>query len=345
MDFEADTITKTKVFTKVACPKAFKLHCFQIVKKIRERKQVVPERPIVKRVAKITSDDVFANTWKFPVRKNNKTPACRWKDASNYTKLSFPPNKFNTGIPTGAKNNLLVVDIDVKDDGLAEFKKYITEHGDPNTLTVETPTGGYHYYFRYSHANPDNERMIKNYLKNASKYRGVGIDVRSEGGYVVAPPSIRDGKPYKIINNTTPADLPSELIKFLIAGKQTLVFAKASEQKQAKIHAPRKNIKFDISREFVLNLLKKLDDIYLHNYDEWLIATTVMKCHGFVIFGTPGASKATSTTPRKTKTIGATTLVLLILTSLYGICGGKALKLNTLAIIKNTNQLRKTLIP
>ena len=47
LDFEADTITKTKVFTKVACPKAFKLHCFQIVKKIRERKQAVPERPFV----------------------------------------------------------------------------------------------------------------------------------------------------------------------------------------------------------------------------------------------------------------------------------------------------------
>ena len=60
------------------------------------------------------------------------------KDAPNSTKLSFPRNEFNTGIPTGAKNNLLVVDIDVKDDGLAEFKKYITEHGDPNTLTVET---------------------------------------------------------------------------------------------------------------------------------------------------------------------------------------------------------------
>ena len=57
LDFEADTITKTTVFTKVACPKGFKLHCFQIVNKNREAKKVVPERPIevakpIKRVAK-----------------------------------------------------------------------------------------------------------------------------------------------------------------------------------------------------------------------------------------------------------------------------------------------------
>ena len=90
-------------------------------------------------------------------------------------------------MPTGSRNNLLAVDLDVKDDGVEEFKKYLSEHGRPETLTVKTPTGGYHYYFNYSHEDPDSERMIKDYLRNTTKFRGKGIDVRSEGGYVVAP--------------------------------------------------------------------------------------------------------------------------------------------------------------
>jgi hypothetical protein len=36
----------------------------------------------------------------------------------------------------------LVVDLDVKDDGVEELKKYIQAHGKPNTLHVTTPTGG-----------------------------------------------------------------------------------------------------------------------------------------------------------------------------------------------------------
>ena len=44
-------------------------------------------------------------------------------------------------------NNLLVVDLDVKDDGVKEFEAYLAEHGKPNTFIVSTPSGGYHYYF------------------------------------------------------------------------------------------------------------------------------------------------------------------------------------------------------
>ena len=116
---------------------------------------------------------MLASFWKFPVKKNDKTPACRWKDPAKHQKEALKPYIFNTGIPTGVKNNLLVVDIDVKDDGLAEFKKYIEEHGDINTFIVETPTGGFHYYFNYSHAEPEQESCMRDYRKTTTKFREV----------------------------------------------------------------------------------------------------------------------------------------------------------------------------
>ena len=71
----------------------------------------------------------FDNFWKFPCKLNDKTPICKWRDPANQKKTEINPNRFNTGIPTGLRNNLLVVDLDVKDDGVEEFKKYIREHG------------------------------------------------------------------------------------------------------------------------------------------------------------------------------------------------------------------------
>ena len=64
----------------------------------------------------------------------------------NQTKKSFDPTRFNTGIPTGSRNNLLVVDLDIKDDGVLEFQEYIKKFGKPQTLHVVTPTGGEHFY-------------------------------------------------------------------------------------------------------------------------------------------------------------------------------------------------------
>ncbi len=85
------------------------------------------------------------------------------------TKTTVNPNRLNTGIPTGTRNNLLVVDLDVKDDGVQEFEKYVAEHGEPNTLKVKTPTKGSHYYFNYSHADADCQHMIKSHLRNSTK--------------------------------------------------------------------------------------------------------------------------------------------------------------------------------
>ena len=126
---------------------------------------------------------------KIELLKNSKLPKCKWLNIENYMYDNICLENNNVGLITGHINNIIVVDIDVKDDGLDEWNTYIQEHGEPKTVTVKTPSGGYHYYFSYNSTNKANNHLIENNLKTTTKYRGKGIDIRSNGGYVVMPPS------------------------------------------------------------------------------------------------------------------------------------------------------------
>jgi Bifunctional DNA primase/polymerase, N-terminal len=93
----------------------------------------------------------------------------------------------NIAIKTGKESGLFVIDIDVADgkmgaDSLAEL---VQKHGPlPETLEALTGTGGQHIYFRY----PEDVG-----IKNSASRVAPDIDVRGEGGYVIAPPSIHPG--------------------------------------------------------------------------------------------------------------------------------------------------------
>ena len=89
-----------------------------------------------------------------------------WRD-------QFPDCNF--GIACGP-SNLVVVDLDVKHgkDGLAAWKE-LTQGLFNNTFSVETPSGGIHFYYRGSD------------FRNSVEAVGSGIDVRGDGGFVVAP--------------------------------------------------------------------------------------------------------------------------------------------------------------
>ena len=58
----------------------------------------------------------------------------------------------NVGLPTGPDNDLLVLDIDVKAaaDGFASLAELEAQFSKlPDTVRVDTPTGGAYLYFRY----------------------------------------------------------------------------------------------------------------------------------------------------------------------------------------------------
>jgi hypothetical protein len=116
------------------------------------------------------------NFKKILIIKNGKTPLQKWKEPNNQL-TEFPDMRnFNYGIPTGIINNLLVLDIDVKDDGLQEWQTYISQHGDVKTMQIATPSGGMHYYFKHSHTNQLEAFLIHNCMTNRTKLRGKGID-------------------------------------------------------------------------------------------------------------------------------------------------------------------------
>jgi hypothetical protein len=88
----------------------------------------------------------------------------------------------NIGIRTGEESKLIVVDLDTKNNGIDSFYSICERYGNgimPDTWRVITGSGGMHLYFRHP------GRVIPN---SAGKI-GPGIDVRGDGGYVVAPPS------------------------------------------------------------------------------------------------------------------------------------------------------------
>ena len=149
---------------------------------------------------------------RIPVITNTKIPAVSgWTDHS-YSNTNVDTNQYDTGIITGTKNNLLVLDVDVKDNGIEEIHKYIGKFGDINTLTIKTPSGGIHYYFQYKCFNSDTNYLIEEYITNRTKYRGCGLDIRTNGGYIKAPPSPN----YKITNNTSINEINETLLLWLL---------------------------------------------------------------------------------------------------------------------------------
>src|ERR1035437_1393249 len=122
----------------------------------------------------------------------------------------------NVGIVTGAVSDIFVLEADTKDghdvDGLASLMALEQEHGAlPATLQAESPSGSVHYYFK--HPGFD--------IKNSASAVAPGVDVRGDGGMVVAPPSVKPGKGvYRWRNKLAIAEAPQWLLDKIVAGKE-----------------------------------------------------------------------------------------------------------------------------
>lgn len=86
----------------------------------------------------------------------------------------------NIGIATGRKSRVFVLDIDLRHAGDISFEALVGKYGKfPETLRQITGTGGYHLFFRYPNVEVRNKVALFQ-----------GIDIRGEGGFAVAPPSV-----------------------------------------------------------------------------------------------------------------------------------------------------------
>lgn len=111
--------------------------------------------------------------------------------------------KANIGIITGMKTGLFVIDIDVKDEGMIYWKELEEEYGKVVTLIARTPNGGLHYYFRMTE---DLKR-----IKERTKLWGKGVDIRSDGNFIIAQPSEYEWGKYEFINNKPISKVPEWL--------------------------------------------------------------------------------------------------------------------------------------
>jgi hypothetical protein len=120
----------------------------------------------------------------------------------------------NIGIATGEVSKLLVVDVDPRHDGWQSLESLMHRIGEVFPPTVEAITGGdgRHFYFQMPDAD------IRNSSGEHSNL-GRGIDIRANGGYVVAAPSLHaSGKRYEWASDDSPAaHLPYNLLRELIA--------------------------------------------------------------------------------------------------------------------------------
>jgi hypothetical protein len=146
----------------------------------------------------------------FPCAPMAKEPACAhgcrdgttdvitiqawWRDCPNY----------NIGVATGAASNIFVVDVD---GGPAEtaLRRLEEGHGElPATVEVITARGR-HVYFRYPQSP----------VRNSAGKLADGIDIRGEGGFVIAPPSVHpSGRRYawSVDSANTFAEAPQWLL-------------------------------------------------------------------------------------------------------------------------------------
>ena len=112
------------------------------------------------------------------------------------------------GIVTGVVSSLVVVDVDPLHGGDASLEALEQAHGPlPDTLRAVTGGGGRHVYFGHPGGSVPNKVGLV-----------AGIDLRGDGGFVVAPPSIHpSGRSYAWLpsDRPDPAAMPAWLVELV----------------------------------------------------------------------------------------------------------------------------------
>lgn len=160
-----------------------------------------------------------------PLKPKSKEPAISWGDWKNrrpsqdevemvfLDAMKRYGDDVNIGLLCGREHNLVVLDID--DPEKFEIARQSIGLEIPTTPLVKTRRG-YHIYFRFSEGC------------NVRVYRRLddwGAELRGNGGYVVAPPSVVEGSPYEFAQQgekvysvweVKMVDIPKELVEAFV---------------------------------------------------------------------------------------------------------------------------------
>lgn len=135
----------------------------------------------------------------------------------------------NIGIRTGAISGLVIVDAD-GDQGWQDLRNLEADHGIPDTIAVNTGSGGLHLYLKHPGGT----------IQNSTKAIAPGLDVRGDGGYAVAPPSLHHSgtryswdelatRPDAETTVTDPGRMPEWMVRLIVeaGGRKATGTAKA----------------------------------------------------------------------------------------------------------------------
>lgn len=151
-----------------------------------------------------------------------------FEDADTTGKVFQKFHGDNVAIATGAKSGVFVLDVDVKPKkdgrpgvGAETLAALVAKHGPlPDTVQARTWSGGSHYFFKM----PEGGMGCRiGFLPD--------LDIRADGGYVIAPPSVVEGKPYTWVHSPEDYDCapaPKWLLDILAKPKESVAPADAT---------------------------------------------------------------------------------------------------------------------
>jgi Bifunctional DNA primase/polymerase, N-terminal len=123
------------------------------------------------------------------------------------------PNS-NIAIATGAISGIFIIDIDPRNGGGVTLAQLEGEHGPfPRDAVVWTGGAGIHLYYAYPKTGGP--------IGNGGNVFGPGIDLKGNGGYVIAPPSLHYSlKQYRWRGGVMPTRLPTAPVWLLAMARK-----------------------------------------------------------------------------------------------------------------------------
>jgi hypothetical protein len=210
------------------------------------------------------------------------------KDWEKFEESYYNPKYNSLAMQTGFKNKIIVVDI----DNLDHWEEFLdkNEREEPKTVKAISGSGGIHLYFKY---NDDLEEIKNNTKSFGSEY---DIDIRSNGGNIIIPPSKYHNKnlnkevEYKWERSIFEYELKQfpQWMKNILLNKQPKE-VKKKKLRKTKIEEPKEEIKDEVKGEIIemvevdeedknLNfsikeiekLLEMLSENRKENYSKWI---------------------------------------------------------------------------
>jgi putative DNA primase/helicase len=146
----------------------------------------------------------------FPVKADKKPHITLWQQKATTDQAMVKQwwtkwPKANIGMPTGAPSGLVAVDVDVKNgvNGYESLSTIEDRFGKQGTRRIKTPSGGAHLIYKCN-------QTVRNRVGILD-----GIDIRGDGGYIVAQGSVINGSAYTVTHDVPPEEMPIDMVNWI----------------------------------------------------------------------------------------------------------------------------------